>query len=191
MMRHASLFGRALRQCDHVRRICDLGAGDGWFMLRVAEELRWRDVELVLMDRQPVIENQTKQRFDQLGWRVSVVADDVFSAVHSLEPCDAITANLFLHHFHDDALRELLGLVAERTRLFIACEPSRSSAALFAGRNVALIGCNSVTRHDAVASVRAGFRGQELSALWPAMDRWQITERAAGLFSHLFIARNA
>jgi hypothetical protein len=50
------------------------------------------------------------------------------------------------------------------------------------------IGCNDVTRHDAVASVRAGFRDGQLSALWPA-GPWKLTERGAGLFSHLFVAR--
>ena len=36
--------------------------------------------------------------------------------------------------------------------------------ALWASRLWALIGCNDVTRHDAVISVRAGFAGEELSA---------------------------
>jgi hypothetical protein len=51
------------------------------------------------------------------------------------------------------------------------------------------IGCNSVTRHDALVSVRAGFSGDELSALWPDKKNWQLTERRAGPFSHLFIAQ--
>jgi hypothetical protein len=52
-----------------------------------------------------------------------------------------------------------------------------------------LIGCNAVTRHDAAASVRAGFAGRELSALWPARPGWRLREGRAGLFSHLFVAR--
>jgi hypothetical protein len=51
------------------------------------------------------------------------------------------------------------------------------------------IGCNAVTRHDATVSVRAGFSGNELSALWPADSGWQLTERRAGFFSHVFVAR--
>jgi hypothetical protein len=46
-----------------------------------------------------------------------------------------------------------------------------------------------VTRHDAEASVRAGFCGRELSELWPKSDAWVLTERAAWPFSHLFVAR--
>jgi hypothetical protein len=46
-----------------------------------------------------------------------------------------------------------------------------------------------VTQHDAVRSVRAGFLGRELSALWPVNDEWQLSEQSAGLFSHCFIAK--
>jgi hypothetical protein len=40
-----------------------------------------------------------------------------------------------------------------------------------------------------VVSVRAGFSGEELSALWPDRQTWRLTERRAGIFSHLFIAQ--
>jgi len=56
-------------------------------------------------------------------------------------------------------------------------------------RAVGLIGCNRVTRHDAPASVRAGFTGRELSQLWPEPESWLLEERAAGPFSHLFVAQ--
>ncbi|HEX3890808.1 MAG TPA: FAD-dependent monooxygenase, partial [Verrucomicrobiae bacterium] len=49
--------------------------------------------------------------------------------------------------------------------------------------------CNNVTRHDAIVSVRAGFSGEELSALWPDKKNWRLTERHSGLFSHLFVAQ--
>jgi len=51
-----------------------------------------------------------------------------------------------------------------------------------------LMGCNAVTRHDARVSVRAGFRDDELSRLWPS-GGWTLEERGAPPFSHLFVAR--
>jgi hypothetical protein len=50
-----------------------------------------------------------------------------------------------------------------------------------------VLGCNAVTRHDAVVSVRAGFAGKELSAAWPP-GAWQLEERVAWPFTHLFVA---
>jgi len=57
------------------------------------------------------------------------------------------------------------------------------------GRLLWLIGCGPVTRHDGRISIRAGFAGSELSALWPDKKNWELVERPVGLFSHLFTAR--
>src|SRR5438034_360923 len=100
---------------------------------------------------------------------------------------DVIMANLVLHHFSDEAIRKLFSLVQESTSLFLALEPRRSQVPLAVSRGVRLIGCNAVTRHDAPASVAAGFAGSELSALWPDKETWVLEERPAGLFSHLFV----
>jgi hypothetical protein len=51
------------------------------------------------------------------------------------------------------------------------------------------IGCGKITLHDAEASIAAGFVRQEISALWPDKKNWQLVERRAGLFSHLFVAQ--
>ena len=42
------------------------------------------------------------------------------------EPIDLVTANLFLHHFPPDRLRELLAHAAGAAPLFAACEPRRA-----------------------------------------------------------------
>jgi hypothetical protein len=72
--------------------------------------------------------------------------------------------------------------------LFVACEPRRSPSALIASYLVVAIGCNDVSRHDAVVSVRAGFSNHELSKLWPANGHWTLQERAALPFTHCFAA---
>ena len=169
------------------RRILEIGAGDGAFMLRVARRLGAGHA--VLLDRQDAPSPATVAGFERLGWTVEAVREDVFDLLSrvDLQPFDAIVANLFLHHFEDDRLRWLLCLVAENTGLFVACEPERSAAGLLGCRLMPLIGCNEVTLHDARVSVRAGFRGREMSALWPS-GGWELTERAARPFSHLFRA---
>jgi hypothetical protein len=64
-------------------------------------------------------------------------------------------------------------------------DPRRSARSLLFSRLLWVIGCNQVTRHDAVVSIRAGF---ELSRLWPADQSWTLQENPAGWFSHLFVA---
>ena len=171
-------------------RIVELGAGDGTFALRLATRLAAGagNRELILVDRQKLVSPEIQESFLQTGWRAKVVPADVFDFLSNTEEADCIFANLFLHHFDRDKLSLLLRLVAGKTRAFIACEPHRSQVGILGTRLLGLIGCNAVTRHDATISVRAGFRGRELSALLPNPGKWKIDERRSGLFSHTFVA---
>jgi hypothetical protein len=101
---------------------------------------------------------------------------------------DVVTANLFLHHFSDQDLLTLFAQLAAWTPLFVACEPRRSGWALTGSRMLFALGCNDVSRHDAVASVRAGFLGDDLKRLWPSSDGWRVEEREAWPFTHSFAA---
>ena len=98
-------------------------------------------------------------------------------------------ANLFLHHFSESQLSRIFSGLSARTGLVVAVEPRRGPIAMLLSKCVGLIGCNHVTRHDAVKSVRAGFAQKELSRLWPAKQDWELQEHLAGPFSHLFLAR--
>lgn len=176
-------------------RILELGAGDGSLMLGVAHALKSSNlaVELTLLDRQPLLSRATVASYAALGWHATAQVADVFDwAADSPQPTqwDVVLANLFLHHFDDTPLAELLEAVAARTPWFFACEPRRDRLALAGSQLVGVIGANAVTRQDAVLSVRAGFKDQEISALWPnAAADWTLSELRAGLFSHCFSAQ--
>lgn len=187
-MNHAAIMSAALRAFPKPSRVVDLGAGDGAFTLKLAISAQWKNVEVVLVDRSATISPDVRRAFQALDCSVSCIQQDVFDALEIVGSADGILANLFLHHFKDIALQRLFSIAALRCRWLVACEPRRSAMALTASRLVGLIGCNAVTRHDAVASVRAGFRADEISEQWPANGDWSLKERPAGLFSHLFVA---
>ena len=170
-------------------QITEIGAGDGTFLLSVAQKIpqRWPDVNASLIDLQRNVSLETLAAFASCGWHAEAVVADVFDWPETVS--DIVVANLFLHHFDGARLAELLRMVSRRTKFFIAIEPRRGCWPLFCSRLLWAIGCNGVTRHDATVSVRAGFSGNELSALWPDKQNWQLTEQCAGAFSHLFIAR--
>ncbi len=202
LMGHPVHLSRAFRSQQPAKalplrplRVVELGAGDGTLLLRLAR--RWSNLgvkaEVTLVDRQPLVSGETRRGFADLDWPLTCVVSDVFDWLESPAPvADLLLANLFLHHFDRAQLIALLHLIAARTDRFICCEPHRSPLALTAAHVLGLIGCNAVTRHDAVISVRAGFDGQELSALWPGATQWHLTEQRDGLFSHGFSAqRNA
>lgn len=195
-MGNARLVARALENaCPEAgpASLVDLGAGDGDFLLQVARWLarRGRKATATLLDRQAIASAETRRAFEALGWRVETVAAEVseWSGVSPGRTADAAVANLFLHHFGAAQLAELFRRLAVSTHRLVACEPRRSRGPLLASRLLGLLGCNAVTRHDAPVSVRAGFTGRELSSLWPDQAGWRLTERRAGWFSHLFVAK--
>jgi SAM-dependent methyltransferase len=183
IMRNAGIVARELVDAP-VTRIAEIGAGDGAFATRLASHLPSRHASFVLVDRLPALAPAPLGgwTFEAATWEALEWLDDPGTGHF-----DAIVANLFLHHFDNAPLERLLDAIARRTSRFIACEPRRSAVSLAGSHLVGLVGCNDVTRHDAVASVRAGFSGREISSLWKAPG-WRLDERPRGLFSHLFSA---
>jgi hypothetical protein len=183
----------AFSQRTEPMHLVELGAGDGCFLLSVARLLgpSWKGTQATLVDRQNFMATETVREFGALGWKVEVVACDVFDWCKEgpPQPRCVVLANLFLHHFETASLTELLRGIARRSMLLVAVEPRRSSFALACSRLLWFIGCNNVTRHDAPVSVRAGFSGQELSQLWDIAAPWALREQPQGPFSHLFVAR--
>jgi hypothetical protein len=211
-MRSRAIVGQALRDMlemtDGARlpvrrplRVLELGAGDGTLMLGVARTLAaWRPaVELTLLDRQALVERSTIDGYAACGWTATPCVVDVLEwavgAPHGETATvrwDMIVANLFLHHFEGPQLDALLAAIEARTARFFASEPRRAALALVGSRLVGVLGANAVTRADAVLSVRAGFRGSELSALWPRhANGWRLHEYPAGLFSHCLRAERS
>lgn len=183
-----------MRHCRSVvpRELIDLGAGDGTFMLRVAQRLAptWRDVTVTLVDQQDIVGADVRNGFAALHWKIQTVAADVYEFLQNAQStADIVTTNGFLHHFTFERLSRLLDLVAKKANLIVASEPRRTRFAREASRLVWLLGCGNVIRRDVVTSIRAGFVGTEISASWPVRDGWVIEEREAGPFSHTFAAR--
>jgi hypothetical protein len=182
-----------LRLSPRPRRILELGAGDGTLLLRLARTLaaHWPDVELTLLDRQDLIGRETREAYRGLGWHVSVVTTDAlgWARTRCARHYDLCVTALFLHHFAEQELGEVLAAVAARSDAFVACEPRRDAWAWLGSRLVGVIGGNRVTRSDAVSSVAAGFAGHELSLAWPDPDnRWALQEWRAFPFTHCFSA---
>jgi hypothetical protein len=147
-------------------------------------------VELTLLDQHDLVSGQTRAAYEALGWQVSVLKRDVlaWSRLPSLR-YDLCVTTLFLHHFVGKDLSDILAAVAARSGAFVACEPRRNAWTLLASQLVGLIGANQVTRSDAVSSVAAGFRGRELTQLWPEAGNWVLDETIALPFTHCFSTR--
>jgi len=102
---------------------------------------------------------------------------------------EVVIANLFLHHFTDEQLREI-GNAMRHARLVIVCEPARRSAHLAQGALLAaLCDFNRVTCHDMMVSIRAGFLGDELQTAL-GLNEWKCDAAATLLGAYHFAALN-
>ncbi len=199
LMGNAAVLRRALDgiiDAETSPHLVELGAGDGSLMQALARRrgTRWRDARVTLIDRQPCVGATTLHAIRNSGWQVEVAASDVFDwlAQAQTSPNAIVIANLFMHHFAPTELARLMRAIAQHAGAFVCCEPRRSRVALAGSHLLGLLGCNAITRHDAVVSVHAGFSDHELTTMWPAPmangSQWQLTETSAGLFGHRFVA---
>ena len=173
------------------RRILDIGSGDGRFTLAVAQlhASRWAGVEIVMVDRIGLIGEDLKKAFTRLGWQARPIVADIFDPREKAlrGSFDLVCANLILHHFDDVQLVALFSRIATLAPMLVATEPLRARGPLFATRCLRLIGASAVTLNDATQSVRAGFRGTELSRLWQSAGGVSVFEGRKSLFTQAFV----
>ena len=139
--------------------IVELGAGDGYLARRLAESGPVTGVDLV---------PRPADLPGSVRWlRQDALRTDLAGGI--------LVANLFLHHFEGEGLREI-GRSAGGFEVLVFVEPWRTPASLALGRAM-LPFVNRVTRHDMLASIRAGFLPGELGvALGLSPDDWSLRE---------------
>jgi hypothetical protein len=193
LMGNAGIIASACRKnVGVVRRVVELGAGDGTLLLNLPALFpRPKEgIELKLVDQQKIVRPEVLEEYRRQGWMAENIRADIFQWLEQEEPpVDLMVANLFLHHFTEPQLHWIFQRVARRTNMFVACEPRRDYFPLAMTRLLWLIGCNEVTQHDAAISVWAGFTGNELTQLWPDSNVWRGDEYSARLFSHCFVVQ--
>jgi hypothetical protein len=133
----------------------ELGAGDGTLGRFV--RARHPGVELTGYD----LRERPADWPENFGWLQGDVRETLRAGAARGK---VVIANMVLHHFEDEDLRTLGGLLAE-CRGILASEPWRHRTFARMGSLLRAIGLSADTWHDLRVSVRGGFRGQELPAL--------------------------
>jgi len=139
-------------------RVLELGAGDASLADQLPE-LNYTGLDTAPPPRQTLQWRQTDAlTFDDYG------------------SYDIIVTNLILHHFENEAIQSLASRIFPTVRGIIIVEPWRHFLP------ATLMRCahpfvHPVTRHDSVASIRAGFRPGELPSLLGLDSKpWTIQE---------------
>jgi hypothetical protein len=115
------------------------------------------------------------------------VVGDAFALPFAHGSFDFVFSSLFLHHFPDDAVVELLresGVVARRAVLAVDLERG-PLAHHFIPATRWIFGWDPITLHDAPASVDAAFKKDELAALAERAGLRQVSVRVHRPWSRL------
>jgi hypothetical protein len=160
-------------------RITELGAGDGELSLRLLDAGLCHAEALHAVDLAP----RPKHWPQEAQW----ICGDVLA--NALPESEIVIANLFLHHFTFEQLQTLGARVSPATRLIIAAEPARWWIHTIMGRLFCEIAeLNHVQRHDMQASIRAGFRGDELQQALGLGHEWRVSVQSHPLGGYRFLA---
>jgi hypothetical protein len=158
-------------------RALELGAGNGEFARRLALSGFAMDG----LDTAP----RPKGWPDELAWHAADLR-----GFDGYDRYSAVVGNLIFHHFDDGTLAELGERLARSARVIIACEPARRrlSQVLFC-MLAPIFRANRITRHDAAASIAAGFRADELPrALGLRREAWTFRCRTTLLGAYHMVA---
>lgn len=162
-------------------RILDIGSGSCDIPLAVCRRAARAGlaVEFVCVERSPQTLALARARLAaEPSLPIRLVAEDIF--MHRPDaPYDAAVGSLFFHHLTDDEIRTLVGHLATVLRgpLLIndlgRCWPHYLGAALLC------LGLPAGVRHDALLSIRRGFRPHELAELLRPLPGLNVAARWA------------
>lgn len=148
--------------------ITELGAGDGALSLRFHQA--------------GICQARDLHAFDLAGrparWPAEAAWTQGDLLKQPLPDSEILVANLILHHFRDEQLRELGSRISPRTRFILAAEPERRRIHSFMGHFFSwLAELHPITRYDMQVSIRAGFRGDELREALGLGAEWHAEVR--------------
>jgi 2-polyprenyl-3-methyl-5-hydroxy-6-metoxy-1,4-benzoquinol methylase len=169
--------------------IADLGCGGGDLAMKMIKWGKKKGVRLnvVGIDANPHIIDYARRQYDQ----VSFEAMNIFSQDFKNRKYDILTATLFIHHFDDDQLVELLSSMKSQARTGVVVNDIHRHA--FSYHSIKWLtrffSKSAMVKFDAPLSVRRAFKKKELmeileragisnySLRWKWAFRWQLVVR--------------
>lgn len=143
--------------------IVEIGAGDGILCGKLVRQFP-----------QAVSAYDLAPRPGKLDQRVRWNQGDIFAAEPPMTG-GVLVANLFLHHFESESLKQL-GRWVHHFEVLVFCEPNRAGLPHVLG-GLLHPWINRVTRHDMHVSITAGFTQGEISrSMGLEPDRWRNRE---------------
>ena len=172
--------------------LADIGCGSGDMCMRISSWARTKglDIQVTGIDANPyIIQYAMSNCLGTDGLTFEVM--DVLGEKFSQRKWDIVVATLFMHHFNQTQLVNLLQVLKRQTRIgFVINDIHRHFLAYYSIRLLTrFFSRSSMVRYDAPLSVRRAFRRKELEEIlhlagisnytikWKWAFRWQVIVR--------------
>jgi 2-polyprenyl-3-methyl-5-hydroxy-6-metoxy-1,4-benzoquinol methylase len=148
--------------------IVDLGCGDGE-LLRKCADFGSRNnyiFEFIGLDfNENILQFAKKQSIDYPN--IKFLKVDVFSEENLIPNCDIALCTLFLHHFSNEKIEQLLKKLTQKVSIGLIINDLQRSKQAFNLFNIAsqLLLKTKTARHDGLVSVARGFKQKELEII--------------------------
>lgn len=165
-------------------RLLDIGAGSCDIPLAVSRWARARAIPLRITCLEPAghaaeLARQRLALADDPA--VRLLREDAFTH-HPDEPYDCAVASLCFHHFSDARILTLLQRLRGFVTRGVLINDLRRSRLAFLAAGLLLTGAPAGVRHDALLSIRRGFKTGELNALLRQLGHVTVTVEPARWF---------
>lgn len=145
-------------------RIVDLGCGNGDMLrkLHVFGKKNGYDLQLLGIDANPASVAYATQLSEGMS-NVSFSTLNIFSSEFREMEYDIAIATLFMHHFSDEEITELISGIKKKSRIGVLVNDlHRSELAYALFWVISLFFGNHVARNDGLVSIRKAFRRKDL-----------------------------
>ncbi|WP_435579565.1 methyltransferase domain-containing protein [Gilvibacter sp.] len=145
--------------------IIDLGCGEGSQLRHLANysrkhQLDWRFTGVDANATCIAFAEQRSQNYPEITY----LKGDVFK--WDMPECDIVLATLFMHHFDDQQIKQMIESAKSKTRLgWVVNDLQRSPIAYGLFWSLGLFIRNEMIMHDGLLSIKKGFKKHELKQM--------------------------
>ena len=145
-------------------QIVDMGCGDGDMLRTVAKFARKHKIPVTLLGVDANANTiQYAEEKSVLYPEIKYQQIDVFSEAFANLDYDIVLSTLFLHHFREEEILELMSSLVKKARFgIIINDLHRSTLAYYLFRLLCIFITNPMVRNDGSTSILRGFRKPEL-----------------------------
>lgn len=191
MVRHFLAGEAAGHTDDSPLRILDIGSGSGDIPLTVSRWAREHGISLqfTCLEMAGPAFGIAREKLARAGDpAVQLLHEDVF--VHRpARPYDCAVASLSFHHFSDSQILTLLQRLRDSVRKSVLINDLRRSRLASFAAMLLTVGAPAGVRHDALLSIRRGFKIRELRTLLQQLDGVSVSVEPAWWFRVAAIIR--